>query len=162
MKRWTHWPQAWLGLAMNWGLPVSWIALTGSINWPLLSVAYLGTFCWTIVYDTIYACQDRKDDVKAGVKSTALLFGDHVRPILAGFATGFVAALGATGFLNQQGIAYYVIAVLGSALHFTWQLTTLNVDHGADCWSKFTSNGDIGYIIWVGILVDYYFKWFAA
>ncbi|OBZ76354.1 4-hydroxybenzoate polyprenyltransferase, mitochondrial [Grifola frondosa] len=74
-KRWTNWPQAWLGVAMTWGLPVAWISVNGVMDWPLISTLFLGGICWTIHYDTIYACQDLRDDIKAGVRSTAVLFG---------------------------------------------------------------------------------------
>ncbi|OBZ76828.1 4-hydroxybenzoate polyprenyltransferase, mitochondrial [Grifola frondosa] len=154
-KRWTNWPQFILGIAMTWGLPVAWISNTGSIDWNMIPVLFLGGMCWTIYYDTIYACQDRRDDVKAGVKSTAVLFGDAVRPILACFATAFVFCLAYAGMLNGNGMAYFVITVAGAAVHFAWQLTSVNFDIGADCWRIFKSNGDLGYIMFAGMICDY-------
>ncbi|OCH86141.1 UbiA prenyltransferase [Obba rivulosa] len=158
MKRWTYWPQAWLGLAMNWGFPVAWIAVTGDIRADIVWVFFLGTICWTIVYDTIYACQDRKDDVEAGVKSTALLFGDWVRPILMAFATVFIVCLVFAGIRNNQGAGYFVISCGGATLHFVWQFVSWNPDIPADGAHKFNSNGATGYIIWAGMLCDYCFK----
>ncbi|KAF8909555.1 UbiA prenyltransferase family [Mucidula mucida] len=138
MKRWTWWPQAWLGLAMNWGFPTAWLYLSPDIS--SLNAVYVifpGLVCWTIVYDTIYSCQDRKDDVKAGIKSTGVLFGDWVRAILALFSTAFVACLVAAGFVNQQGLYYFIVSCAGTALHLTWQLTTWDVDSARDCGAKF-------------------------
>lgn len=89
------------------------------------------------MYDTIYACQDREDDVTAGVKSTAVLFGDKVRMILSLFAVGFVACLTITGVLNGQGPWYFVISVGGAAAHVTWQLYTLDFHNKQECDRKF-------------------------
>ncbi|OCH87452.1 UbiA prenyltransferase [Obba rivulosa] len=155
MKRWTYWPQAWLGIAMHWGLPVAWVSNTGSVNWTLVSTLLLGGISWTIHYDTIYACQDRRDDIKAGVKSTAVRFGKHVRTVLAFFSALFVACLAYAGALNSQGPLYFVITVLGAAAHLAWQLLMLDPESNQSCWSMFMANGDLGYIIWAGMLCDY-------
>jgi len=157
MKRITNWPQAWLGLAMNWGLPTAWlIAAPGDVKSPAIWALTFGTFCWTIVYDTIYACQDRKDDVKAGVKSTALLFGDWVKPILSLFAIAFVGTLAYAGLETNQGWLYFLISVGGPAAHLLWQLVTLDVNVPEDCWRKFDSNGNLGYIVLGGMLAEWY------
>ncbi|KAF9477706.1 UbiA prenyltransferase [Pholiota conissans] len=134
MKRFTYWPQAWLGLALNWGYILVWLKITVSPY-------------WTIIYDTIYGCLDRVDDVKAGIKSTSLLFGI--------FATGFVAAIAVAGFLNMQSAAYYLVSVGGTALHLAWQLITLRDNDPEDCLRKFQSNGNLGYIVMAGMLIDY-------
>jgi len=158
MKRWTNWPQGWLGFTMNWGLPVAWISITGTVDWKIIPALLLGTCSWTIVYDTIYACQDKKDDIHAGVKSTAILFGSYIRPILSLFAAHFVSSLAYAGYMNGQGPAFFVISVLGTALHFVWQLSTVDFEDGADCWRKFKANGDLGWLVWAGLLADYYVK----
>ncbi|KAK0458973.1 UbiA prenyltransferase family, partial [Desarmillaria tabescens] len=153
MKRWTWWPQAWLGLAMNWGIWVAWITVYPSA--PLkndLLIFFLGTVCWTIVYDTIYGCQDKIDDAKAGVKSTALLFGTWVRPILICFAGAFVGSLAYFGVCNDQSFVFFVVSCGGAALHFFWQFTTWSPDDPGDCGEKFKANGSLGYIIWAGML----------
>ncbi|KAI0946644.1 hypothetical protein AcW1_010058 [Taiwanofungus camphoratus] len=137
MKRWTNWPQAWLGLTMNWGLIVAWVAVMDSMNWNVVPVLFFGAWGWTIVYDTIYACQDKQDDVKAGIKSTALLFGNYVRPILSLFATQVVVCFAYAGHANGQGPMFFVISVMGTAAHFAWQLFTVNIDDVTDCWRKF-------------------------
>ncbi|TFY51549.1 hypothetical protein EVG20_g10951 [Dentipellis fragilis] len=107
---------------------------------------------WTVLYDTIYACQDRKDDADVGVKSTALLFGNLVRPILCCFALVFLASLTYMGYCNDKGAAFYVISCGGASAHVTWQLATWDPDDPKDCGAKFKSNGDMGYIIWAGLM----------
>ena len=83
--------------------------------------------------DTIYACQDKRDDVQAGVKSTALLFGAHVKKILAVFATSLVTCLAVVGALNNQGIPYFIFTVGGAVVHLTMQLRDLDVDDPKSC-----------------------------
>ncbi|KAJ7277948.1 UbiA prenyltransferase family [Mycena rebaudengoi] len=156
MKRWTWWPQAWLGLAMNWGLLVGWISATGTLDTKVAGSFFLGTVCWTIVYDTIYACQDRVDDVNAGVKSTALLFGSRVRPILCIFATAFIGCMTYSGLSHHQGPSFFVVSIGGTILFFLWQFSSWKVDDAADCGSKFEANGNMGIIVWIGLFLDYY------
>ncbi|EPQ52932.1 hypothetical protein GLOTRDRAFT_45519, partial [Gloeophyllum trabeum ATCC 11539] len=155
MKRWIDWPQAWLGLAMNWGFTVAWAGETGRMDLSLFIPLIIGSACWTIVYDTIYACQDKEDDRKAGVKSTALLFGSEVRPILSCFAAIFIGCLWHVGVVNEHSAPFFIISIAGAAMHLIWQLRTVDVDDPADCWGKFKANGDTGFIIWAGILADY-------
>ena len=91
-------PQAYLGLTFNWGALLGYAAVHGACDWPVVLPLYAGGVCWTLVYDTIYAHQDKLDDVRAGVKSTALLFGQDTRPWLSVFAaaaTGLWATSGA-------------------------------------------------------------------
>lgn len=158
MKRWTWWPQAWLGLAMNWGLPVTWISVTGSCNWEAIPLLFVGTWCWTMVYDSIYACQDKEDDKVAGVKSTALLFGDWIRPILIGFSVVFLGCLAGAGILNGQGPAFYIISVGGAIIYMLWQFNAWKVDNPDNCGEMFKANGHLGNIVWIGLLIDYYCK----
>lgn len=83
---------------------------------------------WVIYFDTIYATQDRKDDVKAGVKSTAVLFGNNIRLVNGAFAAVFVACLALGGIFNQQGPLYFLVSCVGAAAHFCWQLLSWNVE----------------------------------
>ncbi|KAI0724919.1 UbiA prenyltransferase family-domain-containing protein [Fomitopsis betulina] len=154
MKRVTFWPQAWLGLAMNWGLPTAWLMTRPQdVTYTPMWVLLFGSLCWTIFYDTIYACQDKKDDVKAGVKSTALLFGAYIKLILVTFAAVFVCTLAYIGLKLDMSLPYFVIGVGGSAAHLAWQLCTLNVDIPEECGKKFFSNS---YIITGGMLAAIY------
>lgn len=90
-------PQAFLGLTFNWGGLLGYVAATGHLNWQICLPLYASGVCWTLVYDTIYAHQDKSDDVAAGVKSTALLFASHNRLIMSAFAIGHLGLLAAAG-----------------------------------------------------------------
>ncbi|EKM60304.1 uncharacterized protein PHACADRAFT_167688 [Phanerochaete carnosa HHB-10118-sp] len=161
MKRWTWWPQAWLGVAMNWGFLVAWLSVNPhytEADIRLMLVMLIGMIFWTLVYDTEYACQDRRDNVKAGVKLTALLFGSHVREVLVTFSVTFLACLVLGGILNGQTAVYFVFSCRGAALHFAWQFLTWDINDPADCGVKFKSNGDLGYLVWAGLLLDYLMK----
>ncbi|KAA1478074.1 UbiA prenyltransferase [Dentipellis sp. KUC8613] len=158
MKRWTWLPQVWLGPTMNWGAWVVWHSFKDHAKGSGMWLYFIGLVSWTIFYDTIYACQDRKDDAKAGVKSTALLFGDQIWPILCCFALAFVASLTYVGHCNGKGIAFYLISCGGALAHVAWQLATWNPDDPKDCGDKFKSNGDMGYIVWAGLLLDFWLK----
>ena len=105
----------------------------------LLSILpYRRSHCsWTIVYDTEYACQDRRDDAKAGVKSTALLFDDRVRSMLVFFAAIFILSLVGGGILNGHSAVYFVVSCGGTTLHFAWQFMTWDFKDSADCSAKF-------------------------
>ncbi|KAI8978006.1 UbiA prenyltransferase family-domain-containing protein [Pilobolus umbonatus] len=154
MKRITYWPQSVLGLAFNWGSLLGWSAITGSLDLTVAGPLYIGGVCWTLVYDTIYAHQDKKDDIKVGVKSTALRFGDKTPEWLTGFSMAFVSMTALAGYMNGQGLPFYAISVLGTASHLAWQLKTVDYNNAASCWSKFKSNTWTGAILWSGIVAD--------
>jgi 4-hydroxybenzoate polyprenyltransferase len=116
---------------------------------------YASGVAWTIFYDTIYAHQDKDDDVNIGVRSTALLFGEQTKPILAGFGATFLAALSYAGCMNGQGLPFWLVSVGGAAAHLSWQLMDVNLSSRASCWSKFASNRDLGAIVWAGMMADY-------
>lgn len=159
MKRVVFWPQAWLGFAINWGFIVAWKDLAGpaqSKDVQFMACNILALACWTIFYDSIYACQDMVDDAKAGVKSTALLFGSWIRPILFLFGLLFASLLTAAGRLNNQGPLFYWISIGGTTLHLIWQLFTLDIHNPADCRSKFLSNVNLGWVVAIGLWMDNY------
>ncbi|RDX42174.1 UbiA prenyltransferase [Lentinus brumalis] len=155
MKRWTWWPQAWLGLAFNWGIPVAWSAITGRLPSLPVWVLFVGGVCWTIVYDTIYACQDREDDRRVGIKSCALLFGGYVREILAVLVAVLLASLVYAGYLLNQGLGFAILSCGGTLLHTIWQLATWDEANLKEHRAKFESNGLVGIVIWLGLLYDY-------
>lgn len=115
----------------------AWADRISSNSWTLYyGGSYLPNKCLCFILhhaDTIYACQDKRDDVQAGVKSTALLFGAHVKKILAAFATSLVTCLAVVGALNNQGIPYFILTVGGAAAHLTMQLRDLDVDDPKSC-----------------------------
>ncbi|KAJ7120996.1 4-hydroxybenzoate polyprenyl transferase [Mycena epipterygia] len=155
MKRITYWPQAWLGISMNAGVVMAWAFITGSI--PMSAFALFGgTWAWTIWYDTIYACQDKKDDVKAGVKSTALLFGNSIKLVLAFFASIMMSSLILAGILNSHQLPYFMLSVVGGSIYLAVQLYAVDTDSPKSCWAAFHRNGfNLGALIWAGFLADY-------
>jgi 4-hydroxybenzoate polyprenyltransferase len=155
-KRITFWPQAVLGLTFNWGALLGAAAVLGHLNYSVCIPLYFAGFFWTLVYDTVYALQDMKDDKLQNVKSTALLFGHQLKPILSLFATASVSLFALAGYMNGQGVIFYMVSVLGSACHYAWQIKTLNPQSSADCWRKFTSNTHLGALVTLGIGLDIY------
>ncbi|KAJ7481759.1 4-hydroxybenzoate polyprenyl transferase [Mycena latifolia] len=155
MKRITYWPQAWLGISMNAGVVMAWAFITGSV--PTSAFVLLGgTWAWTIWYDTIYACQDKRDDVKAGVKSTALLFGNSIKLVLAFFASIMMSALIVAGVLNNHQLPYFMLSVVGGSVYMAVQLYAVDTDSPKSCWAAFHRNGfNLGALIWAGFLADY-------
>ncbi|CAG9466646.1 unnamed protein product [Pedinophyceae sp. YPF-701] len=153
MKRVTWWPQAFLGLTINWGALMGWAAATGSVDWAAAVPLYLAGACWTMVYDTIYAHQDKRDDVAAGVKSTALLFGENTRPVLGAFAAGNALLLAVAGGAAGCGPLYFLGAVAAGS-HLARQVVQTDLDDAAQCQAAFDSNVTYGGILMAGILAD--------
>ncbi|KAI4356925.1 hypothetical protein L6164_000906 [Bauhinia variegata] len=116
MKRITYWPQAYLGLVINFGTLLGWQAVKGTLDLAILLPLYVSGICWTLVYDTIYAHQDKKDDIKAGVKSTALLFGDSTKKWIAGFGFTSIGCLALSGFNANIGILF-LLTIFNDVLH---------------------------------------------
>ncbi|EIN08020.1 UbiA prenyltransferase [Punctularia strigosozonata HHB-11173 SS5] len=155
MKRITYIPQAWLGIAINCGVPIACAQIANSVT-PSCLILYAGTWSWTMWYDTIYACQDKRDDVKAGVKSTALLFGEHTKPVLAVFGSILISALLGCGILNASGFAYYTVSVVLAASLLAKELYQVDLDDPKSCWGTFHRNGlTFGAVVFNGILLDY-------
>ncbi len=152
MKRITYWPQIVLGLAFSWGALMGWPATFSRLDWPAF-VLYLGSICWVIGYDTIYAHQDREDDLLIGVKSTALLFRENTQPMLAGFYAGAVALIGVAGLMAGGG-PIFVLGLIGFGAHLTWQVLRLNIHDSAHCLTLFKSNRDAGLILFAAMLLD--------
>jgi 4-hydroxybenzoate polyprenyltransferase len=150
-KRVTFWPQLVLGVAFNWGALVGWAAVRGTIETPAI-LLYAAGILWTLGYDTIYAQQDKPDDARIGVKSTAILFGRLTKPWLAAFYAGATALLIAAGMTVGAAWPYYA-ALAAAALHFVWQVKTLDLDDPKDCLAKFKSNRDAGIAITLACLI---------
>jgi 4-hydroxybenzoate polyprenyltransferase len=151
MKRITYWPQLFLGLNFNWGAMVAWAAVTGRIGWPAVLLYLAGVF-WTLHYDTIYAHQDKADDIEIGVKSTALRFGARSKLWIAGFALATLVGIGLAFRIAGAGWpSFAALAVLAG--HFAWQIAAWRMDDQADCLAKFKSNRDAGLIVLIGCLL---------
>jgi 4-hydroxybenzoate polyprenyltransferase len=152
MKRITYWPQIVLGLAFSWGALMGWPALLARLDWPPL-VLYAGAIAWVIGYDTIYAHQDREDDALIGLKSTAILFGDRTRPILAAFYAAAVVLLGIAGF-GAGGGAVFAGGLLIFAFHLAWQVRRLDIHDPDLCLVLFKANREAGLILFGGFALD--------
>ncbi len=150
-KRFTWWPQVFLGLAFNWGALLAWAAHAGAV--PVAAVLLYGAgIAWTLHYDTIYAHQDREDDALIGVKSTARLFGENTRVWLRTFFVLTLVLFGAavvTAHTAENRLLALVVALGGvwaMGWHMVWQMTRLDLDDPASCLKVFRSNRDAGLI----------------
>ena len=167
MKRFTHLPQVALGAAMNWGVLMGAAAtataaatagdLAAAAPWGSALLLYAGGVCWTVVYDTIYAHQDKVDDARLGLKSTALLFGAHTVPILSALslaAGGLWAAAGMTA-----GLAAPFFAAVGvSTAHLLWQVCGADYGDRASLAARFVSNQTVGCVVLAGLLAGRWFQ----
>lgn len=149
-KRFTDWPQFFLGLAFSWGALVGWAAVFEEISWTSFSL-YIAAICWTIGYDTIYAHQDKDDDALIGVRSTARLFGDKTKlwlVILYGLTLLFL-----TISFSLAGTTLVVyLGVLIASILFILQIKVLDIDDGDQCLQLFKSNSKIGLAIFLSLV----------
>lgn len=152
MKRVTYWPQLILGMTFNWGALLGWSAIHGSCDWSICLPLYVAGICWTILYDTIYAHQDKVDDILIGIKSTAIKFGDYTKFYLSGFGLVMIASLITSGLLTTQTWPYYTSVGL-IAMHISNQIYTLNINNPTDCAKKFISNNRVGMLLFAGIIL---------
>ncbi len=144
MKRITWWPQAFLGLTFNFGALMGWAAMRGQVDASALWL-YAAGFFWTLGYDTIYAHQDKTDDINIGVKSTALLFGTRTRHYLAVFFALMLACL------YKAGIQPAALLLL--ALPLLYQLWALRIDNPARCGQQFRFHAVYGGLVWLAALI---------
>nr|WP_170614322.1 4-hydroxybenzoate octaprenyltransferase [uncultured Ruegeria sp.] len=150
-KRFTWWPQVFLGLAFNWGALLAWAAHSGTVGWPAVTL-YLSGIAWTLFYDTIYAHQDAEDDELIGIKSTARLFGTDTAKWLKYFLVATVALMGLAiidGAAQQASIMALVVALTGPwamGWHMAWQLRGLDIEDNAKLLQLFRANRDTGLI----------------
>ncbi len=150
-KRFTWWPQVFLGIAFNWGALLAWAAHSGSLGWPPV-LLYLAGISWTLFYDTIYAHQDKEDDALIGVRSTARLFAENTHLWLRGFfassvllmAGAIILALGPSASMAAMGVA--LLGPWAFGWHMTWQLRQLDIDNPENCLRLFRANRDAGLI----------------
>ncbi|KAL4099400.1 hypothetical protein PRIC1_007206 [Phytophthora ramorum] len=151
MKRFTYWPQAFLGLTFNYGALLGWAAVHGSCEWPVVLPLYAGGVAWTLVYDTLYAHQDKKDDVKIGVRSTALLFGDNTKPILNVFSAAAIAGFGTAGYMAGLDWPFF-LGLTGGAAQLAWQVNTAKLDDPINLQTRFASNKWLGALMFASIV----------
>ncbi|KAH9154465.1 hypothetical protein LEN26_003405, partial [Aphanomyces euteiches] len=151
MKRITYWPQAMLGLTFNYGALVGWAAVHGSCDWSVVLPLYGAGVSWTLVYDTLYAHQDKKDDARIGVKSTALLFGENTKPILNAFSAVTIAGLATAGYMVDLSLPFY-LGLSASAAQLAWQVNTADINDPVNLQKRFGSNKWFGALIFTSIV----------
>lgn len=155
MKRYTYWPQFVLGLTFNWGALVGWAAVHGELAMaPVL--LYAGCVVWTIAYDTIYAHQDKEDDLSLGLKSTAIRFGPQTKPWLAGLYALTLVLWTASVWIASAPLVS-LLALGAIAAHFYWQVSTLDIEDAENCLYRFKANRLVGWLLTTGLLCDLFF-----
>ncbi|KAL5699564.1 4-hydroxybenzoate polyprenyltransferase [Ranunculus cassubicifolius] len=145
-------PVARVGLMVGGNWLLGWSAVKGSLDPIIVLPLYLSGVFWTLVYDTIYAHQDKEDDKKVGVKSTALLFEDRTKYWVSGFGSACISSLLLSGYNAEIGWPFYVFVMAASG-QLAWQIWTVDLSRPADCNKKFSSNKWFGAIVFSGILI---------
>jgi 4-hydroxybenzoate polyprenyltransferase len=153
LKRYSHLPQFYLGMAFGWGIPMAFAAQTGGVP-GLAWILFAANIFWAVAYDTAYAMVDREDDIKVGVKSTAILFGRHDRAMIFVFHIVTIALLALTGALAGLGLGYYagLTAALGFALY---QQRLMRHRDRDGCFRAFLNNNWFGAAVFAGLVLDY-------
>jgi 4-hydroxybenzoate polyprenyltransferase len=153
MKRYTHLPQVFLGAAFAWSVPMVFAAVTNRIDGGLWWL-YSAVVMWTVAYDTFYAMVDRADDLKIGVKSTAILFGKMDRAITACLQVTVLGLLTITGVFFERGEWFYCSLIAAAALFIYQQHIIRNSEKGG-CFKAFLNNNYVGAVIFIGLALDY-------
>ncbi|MCP4316654.1 MAG: 4-hydroxybenzoate octaprenyltransferase [Hyphomicrobiales bacterium] len=149
-KRFTDWPQFFLGLAFSWGALMGWAAAFGSLAAAAI-VLYAGAVLWTIGYDTLYAHQDKEDDELIGVRSTARLFGDQTKAWLTGIYTATVLMMALSFWLaNAAWPAFAGLAIAAAMLGR--QIAIVDINDGEQCLALFKSNNRVGWVLFAGLI----------
>jgi 4-hydroxybenzoate polyprenyltransferase len=148
-KRYTYMPQVVLGAAFGWSIPLAFAAVSGTVP-PLGWLLFIANILWSVIYDTQYAMVDREDDLKAGAKSTAILFGDADLPILGILIGTFLLAMLFVGQRAALGWPYWLGLAVAAGL-FGWQLWRIRTRDRAACLWAFRNNNWLGMALWVGI-----------
>lgn len=153
VKRVSHLPQVVLGAAFGWSIPMGFSAVSESL--PLVCwVLFLVNILWSVIYDTQYAMVDRNDDLKIGVKSTAILFGQYDKLIIGILQIVMIVLLVLVGSLADLGAVYYIALSL-SALLFIYQQKLMVDRERAPCFKAFLNNNYVGLILFIGIFLSY-------
>ena len=152
MKRFTYWPQLFLGITFNHGLVLAWISIENEISIVPI-IFYFGAIFWTLGYDTIYGYQDIKDDEIIGVKSTSIKFKNSPKKFILISYLVFVISLIFVGILMKFKIYYYLFLIIPIIHLFFFQIKKLKVNNPINCFNKFKSNNFLGLVIFINILI---------
>ncbi|MEF8792620.1 4-hydroxybenzoate octaprenyltransferase [Thiohalorhabdus sp.] len=153
MKRYTHLPQAYLGMAFGWGIPMAFAAVSGAV--PAIAwILFAANICWTLAYDTMYAMEDRPDDLRIGVRSTAVLLGAWDRTAVTASQLGALVLLGLAG--TQAGLgAWYAAGLVGAAAFGGYQQWLIRNRERGPCLRAFLNNQWLGGAVFAGIVLEY-------
>lgn len=152
-KRFTFYPQVVLGAAFSWAIPMAFAAQAGTLPMPLW-LLFIANLLWTVAYDTEYAMCDREDDLRIGIKSTAILFGDADRLIIGLLQGLTLVCLLLVGARFDLGL-YYYLGLLGMTLGFAWQHWLMRERERLACLQAFLSNHWAGMLVFIGLALDY-------
>ena len=152
MKRFTYWPQLFLGITFNYGLILAWISISNQIS-VVPIIFYIGATFWTLGYDTIYGYQDINDDEIIGVKSTSIKFKNNPKKFISFSYLVFISTLFIVGFLMDYNIFFYLSLIVPILHLFYFQVFSLDVNDEKNCLSKFKSNNLLGLIILTNIII---------
>ncbi|ASM54946.1 MULTISPECIES: 4-hydroxybenzoate octaprenyltransferase [Pseudoalteromonas] len=153
MKRYTQLPQVVLGAAFGWAIPMAFMASINAL--PIQAwLLFIANICWTVAYDTMYAMVDRDDDLKIGVKSTAILFGKYDRHIIGLLNLAFIALMLAIGALNNIGLSYWLGLSVAIVL-LVYQQVLIQQRARTDCFKAFLNNHYVGLAFFIGLLFSY-------
>ena len=153
MKRYTYLPQVVLGAAFAWSVPMAYAAQTNELP-SIIWLIYTATVLWTVAYDTMYAMVDREDDIKIGVKSTAILFGQADRAIIAFLQVMVILILCMIGDQSKLGQFYFLSVVVAATL-FVYQQHLIRLRYRDECFQAFLNNNWVGLVIFVGLVLDF-------
>ncbi len=152
MKRFTYWPQLFLGITFNYGLVLAWISIKNDISL-IPIIFYFGAIFWTLGYDTIYGYQDIKDDEIIGVKSTSIKFKNNPKKFILICYLTFIASLILIGMLMNFNLLYFLFLIITIFHLIFYQIYKLNVNDPKSCLTKFKSNNFTGLIVFINLLI---------
>ena len=153
MKRYTHLPQVVLGVAFSWGIPMAFAAVTGDVPTPGW-LLFLASLLWIVAYDTEYAMVDRRDDLRAGIKSIAILFGQADRAMIGALQAATLAMLILVGANAGLGVAWFAALAIAAAL-FGYQQHLIREREESRCFAAFRNNTWVGFALFAGAVAEY-------
>ena len=152
MKRYTYWPQLFLGITFNYGLILGWVCIKNQLD-IIPIILYLGAIFWTLGYDTIYGYQDIKDDENIGVKSTSIKFKKNPHKFLVICYLIFIICILVTGILMKFNYLFFMFSIIPALHLINYQIKNLQINNPKSCFNIFKSNNTFGFIIFINILI---------
>ena len=152
MKRYTYWPQLFLGITFNYGLILGWVCIKNQLD-IIPIILYLGAIFWTLRYDTIYGYQDIKDDENIGVKSTSIKFKKNPHKFLVICYLVFIICILVTGILMKFNYLFFMFSIIPALHLINYQIKNLQINNPKNCFNIFKSNNTFGFIIFINILI---------